>query len=207
MSVTNENISPSKTGIKGNGLAFDIILDNPKSKTPAKLTPCNTPSKTLTNEDIKNKLTKAEERRQSFEIAKLSNITEKAQKLEEAAKIREELNLQFVKQTEQKLIQKMESNKENRAAQLTNLLEKLRKTDNKIAQIKDMTSKETQLLEEKIKNKLIAAEENRLEKLNSITERLKEHESHVEEVRKATTNTKEELEEKNNSKIAKRIEL
>ena len=47
-----------------NGLAFDIILDNPKTKTPAKLTPCNTPTKTLTNEDIKNKLTKAEERRQ-----------------------------------------------------------------------------------------------------------------------------------------------
>ena len=124
----------------------------------------------------------------------MSNITEKAQKLEEAAKIREELNLQFVKQTEQKLIQKMESNKENRATQLNNLLEKLRKTvsklwkfsfydriinlflkDNKIAQIKELTSKETQQLEEKIKNKLIAAEENRLEKLNSITERLKEH--------------------------------
>jgi hypothetical protein len=47
-----------------NGLAFDIILDNPKGKTPAKLTPYNTPTKTLTNEDIKNKLVKAEERRQ-----------------------------------------------------------------------------------------------------------------------------------------------
>ena len=133
-----------------------------------------------------------------MEIAKLSHITEKAQKLEEAAKIREELNMNFSKQTEQKLIQKMESNKENRAAQLNNLLEKLRKTvsafnfnffsnfclqeqtffvlqDNKIAQIKDMTTKETHMLEEKIKNKLIAAEENRMEKISSITERLKEH--------------------------------
>jgi hypothetical protein len=126
----------------------------------------------------------------------LSHITEKTQKLEEAAKIREELNMNFSKQTEQKLIQKMESNKENRAAQLNNLLEKLRKTvrvlkfyflflfihsnvcflkDNKIAQIKDMTTKETHMLEEKIKNKLIAAEENRMEKISSITERLKEH--------------------------------
>ena len=58
-----ENVSPSKTGMK-NGLAFEIILDNPKGKTPAKLTPCNTPTKTLTNEDIKNELVKAEERRQ-----------------------------------------------------------------------------------------------------------------------------------------------
>jgi hypothetical protein len=63
-----------------------------------------------------------------LELAKLSNITEKAQKLEEAAKIREELNLNFSKQAEQKLIQKMESNKENRAAQLNNLLEKLKRT-------------------------------------------------------------------------------
>ena len=63
-----------------------------------------------------------------MEIAKLSHITEKAQKLEEAAKIREELNMNFSKQTEQKLIQKMESNKENRAAQLNNLLEKLKRT-------------------------------------------------------------------------------
>jgi len=46
--VTNENISPSRIGMK-NGLAFDIILDNPKGKTPAKLTPYNTPTKTLTN--------------------------------------------------------------------------------------------------------------------------------------------------------------
>ena len=51
-----------------NGLAFDIILDNPKGKTPAKLTPYNTPTKTLTNEDIKNKLVKAEERRQVLKL-------------------------------------------------------------------------------------------------------------------------------------------
>ena len=57
-------MSPNKL-IK-NSLAFEIILDNPKIKTPAKLTPCNTPTKPLTSEDIKNKLNKAEERRQVF---------------------------------------------------------------------------------------------------------------------------------------------
>jgi hypothetical protein len=45
------------------GLAFDLILDNPKCPTPAKLAP-STPTRILTNEDIKNKLQKAEERRQ-----------------------------------------------------------------------------------------------------------------------------------------------
>ena len=59
-----ENVSPNK--LMKNSLAFEIILDNPKIKTPAKLTPCNTPTKPLTSEDIKNKLNKAEERRQVF---------------------------------------------------------------------------------------------------------------------------------------------
>jgi hypothetical protein len=44
-------------------MAFEVILDIPKSATPAKLTPHNTPNRLLTNEDIRNKLQKAEERR------------------------------------------------------------------------------------------------------------------------------------------------
>lgn len=47
-----------------NGLAFEVILDTAKTITPAKLTPHNTPTRQLTNEDIKTKLQKAEERRQ-----------------------------------------------------------------------------------------------------------------------------------------------
>lgn len=63
---------------------------------------------------------------------KLSVITEKFQKIEEAAKLREEQNLNFSKQAEQKLLSKMESNKENRENMLNNLREKLKKTVNKI---------------------------------------------------------------------------
>jgi hypothetical protein len=128
---------------------------------------------------------------------KLSQITEKMQKIEEAAKIREEQNVNFSKQAEQKLLSKMESNKENRNQLMNQLMEKLKKTvselnilfiyikyqkifilffkDNKIAQIRELTTKETQRLEDRIKNKLETAEENRLEKINALTERLKEH--------------------------------
>lgn len=55
--------SPKKNEGK-NGLAFEVILDTAKATTPAKLTPHNTPTRVLTNDDIKNKLQKAEERRQ-----------------------------------------------------------------------------------------------------------------------------------------------
>lgn len=65
---------------KSSSLAFEVILDTAKGTTPAKLTPHNTPNRQLTNEDIKNKLQKAEERRQSLELAKLSMINEKFQK-------------------------------------------------------------------------------------------------------------------------------
>jgi hypothetical protein len=87
-------------------------------------------------------------------MAKLSGLSEKFQKIEEAAKTREEQTLQFAKQTEQKLISKMESNKENRATRMNQLLEKLRKTDVKITQIRELTTQTTQQLEEKIKNKV-----------------------------------------------------
>lgn len=59
---------------------------------------------------------------------KLSMINEKFQKIEEAAKLREEQNLNFSKQAEQKLMSKMESNKENRTNLMNNLMEKLKKT-------------------------------------------------------------------------------
>lgn len=56
-------LSPTKKSEGKNGLAFEVILDTAKSTTPAKLTPHNTPNRMLTNDDIKNKLAKAEERR------------------------------------------------------------------------------------------------------------------------------------------------
>ena len=111
-----------------------------------------------------------------MENAKLSGLSEKFQKIEEAAKselslsflnintvticynflsflVREEQCNNFIKQTEQKLIEKMESNKENKAQILNSLMDKLRKTDNKISQIKELTNQTTAMLEERIKNK------------------------------------------------------
>jgi hypothetical protein len=59
---------------------------------------------------------------------KLASLTEKNQKLEEAAKYREVVNQNFAKQTEQKLTQKMETNKENKETLMNNLMERLKKT-------------------------------------------------------------------------------
>jgi hypothetical protein len=67
MDIIENAFSPKKCETTKNGLAFEVILDNPKSSlTPAKLTPHNTPNRQITNEDIRTKLQKAEERRQVF---------------------------------------------------------------------------------------------------------------------------------------------
>lgn len=59
---------------------------------------------------------------------KLASLTEKNQKLEEAAKYREEANQNFSKQAEQKLNHKMVTNKENKVALLNSLMDRLKKT-------------------------------------------------------------------------------
>lgn len=59
---------------------------------------------------------------------KLASITEKNQKLEEAAKNREEANHNFSKQAELKLSHKIKTNKENKQAMYNSLMERLKKT-------------------------------------------------------------------------------
>lgn len=128
-----------------------------------------------------------------MEIIKLANVTEKSQKIEEAAKIREELNIQFQKKAEQKLAQKMELNKENRTALMNNLMEKLKKTDSKINEIKEFETRNQKELEEKINSKLANAEDLRKEYINSMTERLKEHVSVSTTIHIISINTNQEL--------------
>lgn len=195
----NFNQSPKRQVEAKSGLAFDVIINEAKCPTPTRLTPQSTPVRNLTTDEIRIKLQKAEERRQSLELTRLALLSEKNLKIEEAAKSRDAAEQNFVKQTEQKLQVKMETNKENREALLNNLFERLRKTDSKINQIKDINERETRDLENKISNKLVSAEENRLDQINSLVDRLKEHEKHVEEVRQQMLkgdSGKEELNEK-----------
>lgn len=58
------NLSPVKQVEAKNGLAFELIINEAKCPTPNRLTPHNTPKGNLTNEEIRFKLQKAEERRQ-----------------------------------------------------------------------------------------------------------------------------------------------
>jgi len=197
--------SPKKIESK-HGLAFDLILENPKCPTPSKLTSNNTPSKIMSAEDILRKLQLAEERRQSIEQKKFSELIEEKKKHEDAAKWREERNVEFIKRTEQKLAFKMDSNKENKTAQLNLLLEKLKKTDVKIARIKELSAKTAQDLEDKINSKLLVAAENRSEKIQAIQTQAQEHDKHIEEVRSATKCVHEELEEKIEEKLQHALE-
>ncbi len=58
---------------------------------------------------------------------KLTFIAEKMNKIDEVTKNREEQQINFQKQAEQKLMLKMEANKENRINIMNSLMEKLKK--------------------------------------------------------------------------------
>jgi hypothetical protein len=190
----NIHLSPKQQVEAKNGLAYEVIINEAKCATPTRLTPQS--NRIFTQDEIRAKLLKAEERRHSIEVSKLQVLAEKTQKIEEAAKVREEAEQEFSKKTEQKLQVKIQTNKENREALIAGLLDRLRKTDSKINQIKEINAQETRELENKISNKLNVAEENRLDQINSVVDRMKEHEKHVEEVRKALSSEKEDLSEK-----------
>jgi hypothetical protein len=66
--------TPTKRIEAKNGLAFEVILGSPKATTPAKLTTNNTPTRNLSNEDIKIKLQRAEERRQVSQFNRFAVI-------------------------------------------------------------------------------------------------------------------------------------
>jgi hypothetical protein len=62
-----------------------------------------------------------------LEAMKLTFIAEKMNKIDEVTKNREEQQINFQKQAEQKLMLKMEANKENRINIMNSLMEKLKK--------------------------------------------------------------------------------
>ncbi len=60
----NLHLSPKQQVEVKNGLAYEVIINEAKCRTPTRLTPQSTPNRNLTNDEIRSKLLRAEERRQ-----------------------------------------------------------------------------------------------------------------------------------------------
>lgn len=132
------------------GLRYEVILAEP-NVTQVQLPKAvqqNAAPKPLSAQEIADKLKAAEERRlvsllhnpthhnlhawcyiinwQNLEAKKISDWTAKMAKIEEISRKKDELNVEFITQTKEALITKMEHSEEKREAIISDLKEKLK---------------------------------------------------------------------------------
>jgi hypothetical protein len=114
------------------GLKYEVILAEPNLAQiqPPKVTQTNqkpvAAAGTLSIEEIQDKLKAAEERRLNLEAKKIADWSSKVAKIEEASRKKVELNHEFINQTKEALISKMEQSEEKREAIIMDIKEKLK---------------------------------------------------------------------------------
>ncbi|KAK7100781.1 stathmin-like isoform X3 [Littorina saxatilis] len=180
---------------KSGSLAFEVILKPASNNSPLRpVSPPKSSRISLSEEDIKLKLQKAEERRQSLEAQRLEQLAKEREKAQEVLAKAAQESLQFSKATQEKLRRSMEANKENREAQIKALQERLREHANHIQEVCQASENMGKVCEEKLVSKMENALRNREEQLKALQERLLEHERRIEEVQKKKGMKQEENE-------------
>uniref|UniRef100_A0A8C2G2K9 Stathmin n=1 Tax=Cyprinus carpio TaxID=7962 RepID=A0A8C2G2K9_CYPCA len=111
---------------RASGQAFEVILKPPTPVSEVAHSITSPPKKRdMSLEDIQKKLEAAENRRRSQEAQVLRALAEKREHERDVLLKAMEENSNFSKMAEEKLILKMEQNKENREAYLAAMMERL----------------------------------------------------------------------------------
>ncbi|XP_005098533.1 stathmin isoform X5 [Aplysia californica] len=173
---------------KHGSISFDVILKPATSPpTPKPNSPISVKKRELSQEQIENKLKKAEERRSMIEAERLEQIARERQKaIEVMNKAQCESEL-FSLKTKEKLRRSMEIRRENRETQIRALQDRLREHAshiNEVCTASENRGPSTDELQEQLVQKMENALKNREEQLRSLQERLAEHESRIKEVQK-----------------------
>ncbi|KAM3622127.1 uncharacterized protein V6R79_020561 [Siganus canaliculatus] len=116
------------------GQSFVVILKDPAQSKHQPL--ASPPKREVSLEELQKRLEAAEERRKSQEALVLKQLAEKREHVQEVLYKAREENTVFSKKTEEKLIQKMEVNKENREAHLNALKQRLREKEVHAAEVR-----------------------------------------------------------------------
>ncbi|XP_056256303.1 stathmin-3 [Seriola aureovittata] len=132
---------------RASGQSFEVILKDPgQSGDKAQPQPLRiSPRKEVSLEDLHKRLEAAEERRKSQEALVLKQLAEKREHVQEVLHKLHKENNNFSKKTEEKLIQKMEVNKENREAHLSALKQRLREKEVHAAEVRRNKERQTDL--------------------------------------------------------------
>ena len=106
------------------GLKYDVILAEAATDPPPKRAP--SPVRSMSGDDIFEKLKAAEERRLSLEHSKRSSLNSRFEKFEESLKKKEEEEIAKTRQQKEKLDKKLEEHNEKREAYLNDIKTKLK---------------------------------------------------------------------------------
>ncbi|XP_005098525.1 stathmin-3 isoform X2 [Aplysia californica] len=178
---------------KHGSISFDVILKPATSPpTPKPNSPISVKKRELSQEQIENKLKKAEERRSMIEAERLEQIARERQKaIEVMNKAQCESEL-FSLKTKEKLRRSMEIRRENRETQIRALQDRLREHSQRVNEVQkageEMVKEFEEKSEIKLSQKMSTYEENRQNQLKSMLAKLKEHASHINEVCTASEN-------------------
>ncbi|KAK4314536.1 hypothetical protein Pmani_014241 [Petrolisthes manimaculis] len=145
------------------GISYEVILAEPSADKPYPLTSVS--PKSMTAEEITQKLQQAEERRK------------------EASRKREETNAAYIYATQAALVDKLNATSINREAYQNGLRAKITDRLNNDGNKRKQLDAKINDLRQTIEDKLRCAEENRTESIRKICEKLKEHHRRAELVR------------------------
>ncbi|XP_059810847.1 stathmin-2b isoform X4 [Hypanus sabinus] len=123
---------------RASGQSFEVILKPPSPEAMPALDRTLSPpkKKDLSLDEIQKKLEAAEDRRKSQEAQILKQLAEKREHEREVLQKAMEENNNFSRTAEEKLIIKMELNKENREAHLAALMERLRERERHATEVR-----------------------------------------------------------------------
>ncbi|XP_007894984.1 stathmin-2b [Callorhinchus milii] len=122
---------------RASGQSFEVILKPPSPEAaPVLDRALSPPKKDLSLDEIQKKLEAAEDRRKSQEAQILKQLAEKREHEREVLQKAVEENNNFSRTAEEKLILKMELNKENREAHLAALMERLRERERHATEVR-----------------------------------------------------------------------
>ncbi|GFO03228.1 stathmin [Plakobranchus ocellatus] len=194
---------------KHGGISFDVILKpaQRENSSPIQLSPREVKKRELSQEQINNKLKRAEERRSLIEQERLEQLAKERQKALEVMNKAQCDSEKFSQKTKEKLRRSMEIRRENREQQIKALQERLREHSLKVQEVQnageEMVKEFEAKSEEKLSKKMETYEENRQNQLRGMLAKLKEHAEHISEVCAASENRSQISDELNEQLVQK----
>ncbi|RUS71475.1 hypothetical protein EGW08_020761 [Elysia chlorotica] len=195
---------------KHGSISFDVILKpaQMENSRPVQLSPREPVKKReLSQEQIADKLKKAEIRKSLLEQERLEQLAKERQKALEVMSKAQCESEKFSQKTKEKLRRSMEIRKENREQQIRALQERLREHSLKVQEVQnageEMVKEFEAKSEEKLSKKMETYEENRQNQLKGMLTKLKEHAAHISEVCAASENRSQVSDELNEQLVQK----